>query len=837
MSISAVFSTATLLALKEPKLSDRLKIVRIFIGSPGGLDEERRAAHEVVNSVNRSHSEHWGLHFKLLGWENAVPGYVRPQSKINEDLDRCDYFIGVLWNRWGSRPSTDTDGYTSGFEEEYNRAKIRIDGDLMKDMAIYFKSVDVPAGMEPGEEIRKVLCFRQKCIDEKKVFFKIFDGVGDFKDLVREKLEEIGWKDKEANLLQEQGDSGQKNRTSEKQVSPAPARDSWLLDSQARDFLNELSQKSPEWDRTLAVEVARLRLIGTALHRSGNDEFYLGNHDANLIFRVFRNSNLSRQEVVALVECGVVGFQQQNVPLWRWLTKGIPGEIEWSRVETLAAIGSDTAKKQAIKILSLASRSIPTVSGLLDKKQVLMIWLSDTTDIQVFDAAVSFLTFSGTEDDVSTIAEVVGEIAPHRRARVEAAVVGILSRKSLDAALKHLVEREVDRIEPKLEYKLFGSPQSLTTQTILSCLSAKSDSIRLRSVRVLFQRGEIALDLAQTLLTDSSYEIRLLAAESLKRLGQELTDDVAKKALRIIKPAKSLFGLLGSEADDTYYDRYLTNRLAELEFRSLMERSESAGIFEDRETSVLYAKYPRKLLDEIRRNLRDCFGDRFNSRVSKARADGVIDADSEARIRKLEKFQRKRLCAGALAALASIQDSRDIDLMRDVISNIEVDATEILLSYFAKYGNWSDIDRVNKLGDYPDDRIGLLTIDRTKLPEQKARAILALGKGRIADIFSLELNGAVRINIAKLLSPTILSNLADEVLLRELSNEEDQYRIIISLRCIQVLSKSRLSNLMDAYVDSNDHRYYNCIHWLDLGVALPTQAAKSIAKNMLDQMQ
>ncbi|MBY3174396.1 DUF4062 domain-containing protein [Rhizobium leguminosarum] len=153
-------------------MSDKLKIIRVFIGSPGGLDEERQAAHQVVASVNGSHSERWGLLLKLMGWESAVPGYVRPQSKINENLDRCDYFIGVLWNKWGSRPSNDPGGYTSGFEEEYFRAQNRIENGQMKDMALYFKDVEVPEGLEPGEDIRKVLAFRQKCIDEKKNFFK-----------------------------------------------------------------------------------------------------------------------------------------------------------------------------------------------------------------------------------------------------------------------------------------------------------------------------------------------------------------------------------------------------------------------------------------------------------------------------------------------------------------------------------------------------------------------------------------------------------------------------------------------------------------------------------------
>jgi hypothetical protein len=42
----------------------------------------------------------------------------RPQSLINEDLKDCDYFVLILWDRWGS-PSGD-ERYTSATSEEYS---------------------------------------------------------------------------------------------------------------------------------------------------------------------------------------------------------------------------------------------------------------------------------------------------------------------------------------------------------------------------------------------------------------------------------------------------------------------------------------------------------------------------------------------------------------------------------------------------------------------------------------------------------------------------------------------------------------------------------------------
>ena len=175
-------------------MQENLRLIRVFIGSPGGLSDEREAAHAVVKEINQQNADHWGLFFKLMGWEETIPGYQRAQDKINADLDLCNYFIGVMWDKGGSKPSNEPDGHTSGFEEEYHRSAERIKTGLMKDMALFFKRIDIPSGLEPGSEIKRVLQFRKNCIDEKNIFFQDFDNVESFTKAVRNKLMEIGWK-------------------------------------------------------------------------------------------------------------------------------------------------------------------------------------------------------------------------------------------------------------------------------------------------------------------------------------------------------------------------------------------------------------------------------------------------------------------------------------------------------------------------------------------------------------------------------------------------------------------------------------------------------------------
>ncbi len=93
----------------------------VFIASPGDLLEERRVALEVADEVNRIVEPELGWHVVVLRYEDMLPGYGRPQNLINKVVDLCDLFIGLLWKQWGQS----TGEYTSGFEEEFERARKR----------------------------------------------------------------------------------------------------------------------------------------------------------------------------------------------------------------------------------------------------------------------------------------------------------------------------------------------------------------------------------------------------------------------------------------------------------------------------------------------------------------------------------------------------------------------------------------------------------------------------------------------------------------------------------------------------------------------------------------
>jgi len=79
------------------------KFVKVFLGSPGDLADERRAAKVNVDDFNNELAETFGCQVELVGWEDTLPELGRSQEIINRDLDGCDLFVGMLWKRWGTR--------------------------------------------------------------------------------------------------------------------------------------------------------------------------------------------------------------------------------------------------------------------------------------------------------------------------------------------------------------------------------------------------------------------------------------------------------------------------------------------------------------------------------------------------------------------------------------------------------------------------------------------------------------------------------------------------------------------------------------------------------------
>jgi tetratricopeptide (TPR) repeat protein len=158
-----------------------LRGYRVFIASPGGLDEERRAFRQVFQDLNEDDAYARGNAFIPVGWELTLAGVGRPQELINQEIRRCDYLVLVLWDRWGTPPADDG-AYTSGTEEEFEVAMacLKNPGMPMREVVVMFKGASARQLSDPGNELAKVLAFKQRLEAEKTVLYSMFDSVGEF---------------------------------------------------------------------------------------------------------------------------------------------------------------------------------------------------------------------------------------------------------------------------------------------------------------------------------------------------------------------------------------------------------------------------------------------------------------------------------------------------------------------------------------------------------------------------------------------------------------------------------------------------------------------------------
>jgi hypothetical protein len=160
-------------------MTDTRKIVKVFLGSPGDLKNERRIAKSVVDEFNKLWAESLGYHVELIGWEDTVSQLGRPQTIINRELDRCELFIGMMFKRWGTPPAGSS-RYTSGFEEEFERSVSRHGETGKPEISLLFRSIDSEALIDPGQELAKVVAFRDKIIANKTLLYEEFGAASEF---------------------------------------------------------------------------------------------------------------------------------------------------------------------------------------------------------------------------------------------------------------------------------------------------------------------------------------------------------------------------------------------------------------------------------------------------------------------------------------------------------------------------------------------------------------------------------------------------------------------------------------------------------------------------------
>ena len=139
----------------------QIRLLKIFIASPSDVKLEREKAREEIIGLQPV-AQKLGCMLEAVGWEtHATPGMGRSQELINSLVRECDLFIGILWRKFG----VPTGEAESGTLEEFNLARERYTKERAPEIMLYFREVHPDFLADPGQQLQKVLDFKQQVED------------------------------------------------------------------------------------------------------------------------------------------------------------------------------------------------------------------------------------------------------------------------------------------------------------------------------------------------------------------------------------------------------------------------------------------------------------------------------------------------------------------------------------------------------------------------------------------------------------------------------------------------------------------------------------------------
>ena len=357
----------------------------------------------------------------------------RPQELINQDVDRCDLFIGLIWKRWGTPP--DKDGkFSSGFQEEFEWSMARHEHSGSPEIALFFKDISDEYMEDPGEDLKRVLEFRKTIIADKKILFQNFSTIQDIEKLVRKLMAAYVNRVKSADVASEPKEVRAKpaESESEKEEGEKKSPDSSPFSAEGFEFLKKFVGRIGREDAMAdlrASDVARFRLLANSISKPGNQEMALGAHDINILFSARAESmKLGERETRCLAKLGFQHLSNENTPLWCWYSD-LPHSRLDEAITSSFIFTNDDEKVGALSVLSALAREISIDDKYLIKREnILNIWFSEKSSARVRSAALEYLTKMGTAEDYAIAKKEYDRSDSGTLQRALECMVGILLR-------------------------------------------------------------------------------------------------------------------------------------------------------------------------------------------------------------------------------------------------------------------------------------------------------------------------------------------------------------------------------------------------------------------------
>lgn len=821
------------------------KIIRAFLASPGDLQEERQAIRGVVDEFNEAWASELGYQVELIGWEETVAGFGRPQHLINQDLDRCDLFLGMIWKRWGTPPDHDGE-FSSGFEEEFERSMVRCVKTGNPEISLFFKQVPDAFMADPGPDLKKVLEFKKKTIAGKKVLFQTFSTARDIETLARKcitayvnrvKAKDESSEPNELRAKRARSGSGEAAED-DKGHEPSP------LSAEGFGFLKSLVERIRQpnsLDTLSASDVARFRLLANLITKPGNEEMNLGVHDINILFAACTEGmELGERETHYLVRLGFQHFANENAPLWRWYSALADSRLSPAVLSSVAG-ANENETVGAISVLTALAVNLPNDDDVVNRDWLINAWFSEDSSARVRTAALAYLAKCGTARDLE-IARKEYDRSDYRTSRsaLECMVEILLRTGQAKTAQTLVLESQFETLNAVLLQSVLSGFEDLETSALLLGLEHRNSQIRLCAIRSLYSRDALNIGIAERLTGDSNPLVRSEAVKSLLKLGKRFVDEEIKKIL-VSTQKQGMSGFLGlgsmagsDKAGEALFQQYQLDVLKMLSEAELEKRVGASLMYDDAAYFALVERYFKNCSDDLRRNVDDRFSSYFEERIRRmmsAFGDDSVTQDFIKKARELEGYSRKELTRQGLNALCRAQKPEDLQRIRANLRDGFAEASKLDAKYLGRHGEWADISvLVNARGPGPSGTLLAMSGD-DDFQIEVARAITSIGKkNTVSDLLSLEMPAAILKKTIELCPESRFAKTSRDALLALFNHESEEVRKAAVVLTVRALSAKRIKSILYEYVGSDKSRYYNVIYWLDLGASMSRDDARKVAQ-------
>ncbi len=711
------------------------KFVKVFLASPGDLKDERIEAHDVVEELNRLHGESLGYHIELVGWEDVISQSQRPQAAINRDLDQCELFIGMLWERWGTPPDN-SGNYELGFEEEFERSATNYARVRKPEICLLFKDVESSRLRDPGEQLKKVMAFRERLIAEKKILFETFADTRTLGQKVRAIITKYLYgliEDESAERTRKSQETlpSETDRSSEEDQTLTAAPDR-VFSNEGAEFIQSLLVKSAH--ATLSsLEAARFRLLGTMVGTYGNDLSFLGAHDANLLFAHHESLVLGEVEILGLVSAGLSNFAMHNTPLWHWIKAA--DRFSPDSLFHYTIVGPDDRRIGAIKAMTFLRMQFP-IGGSVVGHGIVELWLNQDNP-KVLVAALEYLGACGLPEHLPSVRKEFDRSNYNTKELALRVLLQITAKEKRQDAISLLLELQPESVDLEIVDSLFENDALVDSEVVRMAINHRNSSVRAASARILESRNEIDVSLAEKLLKDPHSTVRHVAMVALHKAGRKFSQGEAWSLL--VKSRGGVFAIGANKdfAGERELEQFLDMYYATISLPDLENEIKKISVYNLKPWIMYHARQYARLGQELRLAIEDNFKNLFEELQSKSK-NGNVESQVQSAV---DEFLRKKFTRFGLTVICRRGIEGDLAFVRRVLNSGAVAFDESEVEYLRIHGKWADIPLLIQLSTRANSTLNLLMMTGgVSHYRQVASAMVSISRNRIPELLKSEMS-------------------------------------------------------------------------------------------------